>query len=259
MNLASIATVVGIILALLALCYAVYVHRHPPRRTRLAYQTARTVYFDEGHRVLPTQAAMTFDGRQVQRLARTTVVFWNAGTEVLRGEDIVETDPIRLSVPEGQLLSHRVVRTTNESTQIRLAIAEKSTLDIRYDYLNPGDGAVLELLHDGTMASVMGTAKGLKGGAEDQGTVRLIERADYRIWIMGRLLPIILVIVTLIVFWAVIDWKYDGEDTTTPALSIFLWLSAGMIASLGIEVVSNWWRIRRRHPSALSTPPNEKK
>ena len=92
--------VVGILLA--ALSY------WRPRKTKiLAYQWTVARYFDETDYTLPSHAAMTFEGRPVARLRKSTLVLWNAGTEALRGEDVVPTDPIRLAVVNGRLLSTR--------------------------------------------------------------------------------------------------------------------------------------------------------
>ena len=144
---------------------------------------------------------MTFGHQPVRMLAKTTIVLWNAGTEALRGEDIVEKDRVRFSIADGRVLNHRVVQTTTPATEVRLEVGEASNeLAFRYNYLNPNDGAVVEILHDGTKVTIAGTSKALKDGPENWGTM-LLARTPKRTWFLVRALPLLIVITGVAAAW----------------------------------------------------------
>ena len=244
-----ILTIASLAAGVAALGFAALMYWRPPKRTRLAYQTAEDRYFEQRDYALPSQAAMTFDGRKVERLRKATIVLWNAGTEVLRGPDIVAADPIRLSIDSGRILSHKVVKTTDPANDFRLAAnAEDDVsheLTIYYDYLNPNDGAVVELMHDGTGATVLGKARGLKSGPENRGGI-VPAKAAFARYYRSMSLSLGVAIVTLSIFWLL---RLLGELLTSDVILFFL---TGLVAPAAVLDVASIWRGRRQHPKALS-------
>ncbi|MXX90691.1 MAG: hypothetical protein F4213_14845 [Boseongicola sp. SB0677_bin_26] len=150
----------------------------PRKRQRLQYQTAAIQYFDEDDYALPSDAAMTFRGESVARLAKARLIVWNGGTDALRGDDIVKHDPLRIRLASpGKILSHSIVGTPNEGNLVSADERPGSQGEIllTYDYLNPGDGAVIQVLHDSKQRApvLAGAAKGLSDGPQALGTVTL--------------------------------------------------------------------------------------
>ena len=169
--LTFVATAIGLYFAWIA-------YYRLRKRQKLQYQTAAIQYFDEDDYALPSEAAMTFRGESVARLAKARLIVWNGGTDVLRGDDIVKHDPltIRLQSP-GKILSHSIVGTPNKGNLVRADVRPGSQGEIllTYDYLNPGDGAVIQVLHDSKQRApvLAGAAKGLSDGPQSLGTVAL--------------------------------------------------------------------------------------
>lgn len=161
-----VATVVGIVIGV----------RIRPRRQRLVYQMAVMRYFDKADYALPDCAEMSYEGMAVERLSKATIYLWNKGTDELRGEDIVASDPLRLSIGEGgRYLDVEVDRTSDESNGCTTAMRPKRghEVELGYDYLNAGEGMRVTVLHDAANAEpeVLGRAKGLAGGPESWGVV----------------------------------------------------------------------------------------
>ncbi|MGM8890086.1 hypothetical protein ACS8FA_04430 [Psychrobacter sp. 1Y1] len=103
-------------------------------------------------------------------------MIWNNGTEVLSGEDIVESDLLRFSFPEGSnILSFNVIKNTRDINDFSLSKDEdrNNELVINFSYLDPKDGATIEILHDSEnlYPKIIGTIKGLPKGVEDLGSV----------------------------------------------------------------------------------------
>ncbi len=175
-----------------ALAFALWAYFHPRKRLKLEYQTGSTRYFEKESVPLPPEAVMTFQGEEVERLARTTVVVWNAGTEVLRGEDIVPDDPLRARFDQGsKILVHAISDTTNEANQVAVKAREEkpNELELTYDYLNPRDGLVLHVIHDGQQLrpTLVGTVKGLSGGPRSRGGVDMDDQPVTRV--LNRVMP----------------------------------------------------------------------
>ena len=168
------------VLTLLAIGFAVWTHYNPLKPLKLEYQTAWVCYFDPDEVSLPSDAVMTFQDETVERLAKGTVIIWNAGSNVLNGEDIVSDDPIRVCFDEDtSVLAHEVVGKTNEANRVEVKGLEETPneLVVTFEYLNPGDGFVLHAIHDGKTQHprVVGTAKGLSDGPKRRGRVELRE------------------------------------------------------------------------------------
>ena len=241
MGLAVALLSIAIGVAGLAVGFVAYLR--PRVRVRLAYQMASVRYFDSEDQALPVGAAMTFEGEPIQRLAKATIVAWNAGNEVLRGEDIVE--PFGVSVEGGRLLGHHLVRVTDDAAGIHVvgSAPGHNRVDLRYDYLNPSDGLVVELVHDGTgSVEVKGKAKGF-GGPESWGMVLSRES------MMGRwrwYMPV--VIVSLFVFALSARIFTEGGWEYLPMIGSS-WLAFAV--GLCTPIVGRRWQGRRRYPRAL--------
>lgn len=125
---------------------------------------------------LPKDVAIIFRGIEVDRLTKTTLIIWNNGTEVLHGNDIVEACPLQIFFEVGvNILSFNILKETNEFNKFRLLSNDNfsNKLIIDFDYLNPKDGVVVELLHNSKerYPKISGAIKGLPKGFSDLGLV----------------------------------------------------------------------------------------
>lgn len=123
---------------------------------------------------LPSDVSITYNGTIVQRLTKVTLIFWNNGTEMLNGEDIVKSDPLKIKFSEGStILSYKILKITKETNSFCLSKVQDSQneMNIEFTYLDPMDGATIEILHDAEerYPKINGTIKGLPKGFEDLG------------------------------------------------------------------------------------------
>ena len=173
-------------IGILGIAIALFAYFKPRKRLKFAYQTTSTRYFAQEDYALPSEVVMTFKGDNVERLSKSTTIFWNAGTDVLRGEDIVQSDPIRIGLePSARILSHTVCGSTKDTNQVQVYSVEDAPhmLVLSYDYLDPKDGFVLEIMHDSKHRKpwVTGNAIGLSDGPKRLGVVSLAETFSPRI------------------------------------------------------------------------------
>ena len=162
-----VVTIISLVIALLS-------YYMPRNRKKLQYQTASVRYFEEDDYTLPSEVEMSFRGKRVTRLAKSMLIVWSGGTDVLRGEDIVKQDPLTIKLKgTGKILSYSIVGVTSQGNRVLANKRTDSQSDIllTYDYLNPGDGAVIQVMHDSKQRDLflVGASKGLSGGPQNLG------------------------------------------------------------------------------------------
>ena len=164
-----VVTIISLVIALLS-------YYMPRKRQKLQYQTASVQYFEEEDYTLPSEVEMSFRGERVTRLAKAILIVWSGGTDVLRGEDIVKQVPLTIKLEgTGKILSYSIVGVTSQGNHVlaNMRTDSQSEILLTYDYLNPDDGAVIQVIHDSNQRDLflVGASKGLSGGPQNLGAV----------------------------------------------------------------------------------------
>lgn len=107
-----------------------------------------------------------YSSQPVQNVTITKVAFWNDGNETINGNDIANADPIEIRLKEGfMILESKIIYEKNNANLLTIQKAENDTiLYIKFDYLDRGEGAVIQLLHTGNSSEdviISGTIKGV--------------------------------------------------------------------------------------------------
>ena len=198
----DILSVMIVILSLiiLGLIIAVFLYKKSRRAAQPSFQKASLGLIGKDENNLPDEVTVLFKERKVDRLTKTILILWNNGNEVLKGEDIVAQDQIKISFNEGDhILSYKKLRETNAVNEFSVSKDKDNShqLLIEFSYLNPRDGISLELLHDSEdlYPKVQGSIMGLDGfedlgelEADDVMPFTLLERILNRrivYWIVG--------------------------------------------------------------------------
>lgn len=112
---------------------------------------------------------MRFAGRVVPRVTSTSFGIWNSGKTTIHGRDIVEKDPLRLELSgEGEILRVTVESETRSVNGPTASLTAPNRAILEFDYLDPGDGFRVQVLHSGAPKSIaaQGTIRGLPRGVE---------------------------------------------------------------------------------------------
>ncbi len=167
---------VGSLIGLISLIVAFILYRASRVRPQLVYQykTLRLLWRKE--QALPEDVVNLYRDKKVERLTKTHIILWNSGNATVNGENIVADDPLRFEFGEsGEVLSASVVRFTRESSKFAVDINPHSPNEVifRFDYLDAGDGAVVELLHTAEEArpTVNGSIRGIPKGILNRGRI----------------------------------------------------------------------------------------
>jgi hypothetical protein len=143
---------------------------------RPTYQYRALRLVRKGERAFPEEVEITFKGKSVIQLTMTHIILWNSGKAMLEGKNIVTDDPLRLEFNKpAEILRARVLKSTRESNKFKVEINPSSSNVVvcSFDYLDPGDGVVIELLHtvDDRFPKIMGTIRGVPKGVLNWGRI----------------------------------------------------------------------------------------
>lgn len=187
----------------------------------------------------PDRIEVRYRGEPVPRVTASTVWIWNSGNTTVRGSDIVQSDPPGFQFP-GKILSLSVRKVTRDVIGIRpISSPEPDTAHVMFEFLDPGDGAVLEILHDGESESpkYFGTVIGLPKDPDSVSTLHKRESIWKGVGIGKRVF-----IWSYLVFWCVIPLIIIGMNAIGVAVWLYIW-SPFLISA---------WRYRRtKVPPAL--------
>lgn len=148
----------GYIITLLALAFAVYSYTRTRRIVRMSIERRNISNFEERTRRLAEgddsrkiitkvvyASAEKEDAYKALRIDELNIV--NSGTEVIRGVNIVQADPLSMSIiSPGVILDAEIIGLTNKTCGFEIKIHE-NIINIKFDFLNPGEGAVIRVAH----------------------------------------------------------------------------------------------------------------
>ena len=164
LNQSWVGSVIGLVGILVAIAITFYFRVRP----RLASQV-NSLELLGNNPVLPKEIDFLFRGQKVPKVTLSRVAIWNMGNTTLRRDQIVRNDPLRIVTSNGsQILEVSVLSRTREVNDFTCAIRVLSAgneAECTFDYLDTGDGALLELIHtgDGTV-QVTGTLREVPKG-----------------------------------------------------------------------------------------------
>jgi hypothetical protein len=99
--------------------------------------------------------AVVFAGTKIDRVSRTYVAIWNARGDTVNGHSVLATDPLRVSVDSSDsILQIRLVACSRPQIGVEIVENDEFPADriVTFDFLDAGDGVVLEVLHHSSQA-----------------------------------------------------------------------------------------------------------
>jgi len=99
----------------------------------------------------------------VEALTVTRLSFWNDGKATIDTDDIVSSDKLRIELAKDiKIYTARIEMTAKESNSITLCIIDNKII-INFDFLDYGDGAIINFYHSGSMEQAIRLKGNLKG------------------------------------------------------------------------------------------------
>ena len=260
----------GTTIAALGIIVALVIYRASQIGARPVYQrrSIRLIGFDQAN--FPQDVEVLYRGKRVDRLTKSRLIYWNSGKQIVRGSDIVADDPVRCELSSDALaLEVGVVKHTRDANKFTATIdnGRRNRVILSFDYLDPGDGAVVEILHlssdrhPAIKGAIRGVPKGmLDWGLPFDGDDKSRPLGSFRV--ARRSFIILALILTLVGLLAIIagftapDAFFEVISRPPPA-SIHsgtraAFITAGTVYLVpGVIGVILYWIFRRRFPKSL--------
>lgn len=138
----------------------------PRRPRRLAYLVKTTRITEKQERI--PKFKIMYENKNIEAFSLSRIALFNDGNEVIDSSIMSKKDPLRIIISESfQILDMNLFYIKNEANDFSLVRNEKGNVtEISFDYMNEGDGCIVEIFHDGATLddiSVVGSFKGIKG------------------------------------------------------------------------------------------------
>jgi len=152
-----------------SLVAAVIFYRKSRRDKIPCYSVRRQSIIENSASLLPGLSVHFSDVVQ-QSITVAKVSFWNHGAETINSQDIAEAKPLVIIVNGGvEVLNGIVLKRTDGANQFRIGEPQKqengtTAIPITFDFLDRGDGALVQVVHNGdeeTRVWVEGRIKGV--------------------------------------------------------------------------------------------------
>jgi hypothetical protein len=180
----------GILLGVLGIILAVVFFIRSRRVSKVRYDcSGRSLV--EGLSGALEGIEVRYKGSPQERITVSRLVFWNAGTETIRVGDFTD-DPLRIvCTKDVAILDHRIVEPNDATNKIWVGSvqhAEDETfITIRFDYLDANDGAIVQIVHNGSERVRFRLAGSLKGNC----SITRSESPTYRMQRIYQAVPIV--------------------------------------------------------------------
>ena len=253
---------VGILIGVLI---AGWIYIKSRKTDNLSFQMSALRLIGRDENNLPNEVRVTFKGKMVERLTKTTLVIWNGGTKTIDGKDVVETDPLSATFDEkDKILSYKILKCTRKVNNFTITPDKINPHKLRFEfsYLDRKDGVVIEMLHDSEAKypTVSGTIKGLPKGLSDRGTLFSSEGHKKHRSRLSRMLStrrtdklvamLMFFVGLFVVAMGVLSVRFTDLMVTSPSITDSVLVVSGsvyMIFSLFL------WGFRRKYPKQLET------
>lgn len=149
-NLAPWLSISGLALAVLSVVLAIYFFLKSRKFKQPFCVISNRNVIDSSISRTPG-LSVKYNGEKVNHLSVSTVVFWNAGRETIRGEDIPQNTPFEITTKNGALI-YRVENKFNkrDANSFESAVSEdKKKISLSFDFFDQNDGFVLDVVHSG--------------------------------------------------------------------------------------------------------------
>jgi hypothetical protein len=94
------------------------------------------------------EITISFHKRKIENLWRVYLLFWNAGQKEIRASDIPSQGGPAVEFVEGTRVLSSVVKKASSDEISFMTSTDTNLLKLHFDFLNPGDGAVIEVLFE---------------------------------------------------------------------------------------------------------------
>jgi hypothetical protein len=229
--------IIGIILAIVGFIAAYIFYRRSLVCEQLAF-IANSVQITGRDSKFTPDLKILYRNQEVERVTKSAVIIWNSGNTTIDGDRIVNADPLRLLVSmESEILDAYVTKVTRDvnAFSVRVHPESHNEIECSFDFLDSGDGAVIEVLYTGNEEiNVQGTIRGIPQGVKSLGRIPDSSKETTIIEIVGSIVAAIICIgggsLLILWGWGRSEWLfYIGAILSLVGIVLFPMAIAGLL------------------------------
>lgn len=159
---------IGAVIGIAGIVIAIIFNKKSKVDTKLVYEWSSLNIISKDNK-FPDDIEIIYKGVSVPRVVKTQIALWNAGNTTISGSDIVQDDLLKMKFEEGEeIVSVTVLKESRKINKFAYRISNrvKNELYFEFEFLDPGDGVILEILHTdkNRYPLLTGTVKGMPKG-----------------------------------------------------------------------------------------------
>ncbi|GEM_PF-2561442 len=249
---------VGAVIGILGVFIAIYTYKKTKIVPQLSYneESLKIIGKDE---ITPEEITIFYKGIKVPRVIKTTIILWNSGTKTVDGKNIVKNDPLCFEFNEKEeIIGASILLRTKEVNEFEISTSseKKNEMFMSFEYLDPQDGVVIEILHTDIKRypRFKGTMKGMPKGLVN---LREKRKKNYKNTLLNLFINLIILSGGVLIF-SFLEKPLEAifkEDSIYKFLAPFLvgviW---GFISFYAIKIKN-----KNRYPGALNIEKNKEK
>jgi hypothetical protein len=168
MNGTNLLAVVGLVVGLFGILAAFGAAWWFGRGPRLVTQVSGTTLISAPDN---PRIRVLYDDRDVHRITQSLIWLWREGRGTIKGSDIDSDDPVAVAVPNDvRILDVSVLAQSKDTNKVEVLpdSSDETRAIVSFKYLEPRQGAVIEVLHTGKSpaavalsGTIMGVPKGI--------------------------------------------------------------------------------------------------
>ena len=218
--------ITGFALTIIALVLAFVFYRRSIREKKPRYAVFSQTLIEDLPASLPS-LRITYDDIPQERVTLATIFFWNDGREAIRREDIADTDRLRITIEDAELLSAIVEDETNKACNILIArsLSSPNTAELSFAFLDHNDGFRIGVVHNGREKSGVKVEGTIIGGKIERLTLNLENRPAPRtlhlFLELAALFCVISLLTVLVESW-IPNWRLPDVDSAMRTIDIFV-------------------------------------
>lgn len=153
----------GLIITILSFIGMIYFY-FKGRKVKLAFYYTRSINVVEDLGKFES-LKMFYSDKQIENFTITKLVFWNGGSDTIDSQDISSAEPLILRpIESSEILNANIIHVKNSASQFSLDTPDdNSYVKLKFDYLDPGDGAIIQIVHTGTSGEDIEVSGKIKG------------------------------------------------------------------------------------------------
>lgn len=202
---------------------------------------------------------LSYSGEPIHDPRRVLFYFWNSGNTTIDGSRIAAADPLRLEAGDVRINNAAIVSSTRKVNCSSVEKNDNGDIKLLFDFLDPGDGFVVEVLYDvvekekrkNTCPDLVGTIKGIKNPSK-QREISFENRTFKRIGQSTAFMLTTIASIVLLIFQV-----YEIADTARWFLIIPKSLTALLLLLLAVGMIFALVSTLRSYKIPMSLKPDD--